>query len=479
VMESDASSDGAFDDAADFGIPSPRKAERGRGNNERRMDGGDGVQKRGEKKSSRKGSSGSSGFANALKKMSLGSLGRYAEYQHRGSILPRRHVDEHGATRIETPSDGPGHRPWASHQDRLPPIPLSPESSSSSHDRTDSPDLDDYFTPPTIPTSMLHAHPSLPPHPTFPRVTARRDWQNLRSLPTPSSKVSEVQSNPKDGAAGFDLDIFSPRVSHAPVLRGIIDSLPVSPLELPSSRVSLMTLLDNRSYPSSALPTSPTSSPISNAEERTMPSLGQVASDWTKPTVTEPTPRNTPDSPARPSSSLYRLPRGSYPTSTSSPSIFPSSSYTNTLPFTRRHSAIIRPPILPSPTPPSLIMSPRSLGTPLIPPGPTSPSRLDTIAGLPPASLVAATVTLGRRVSDRNRRPSIAVRMGETRPTAGLGMGSMSGAGSGFRHKGPVESPTLARAESSKKRVPTPGTFGLEGEAEKRLVMEGDNPYFA
>jgi hypothetical protein len=33
--------------------------------------------------------------------------------------------------------------------------------------------------------------------------------------------------------------------------------------------------------------------------------------------------------------------------------------------------------------------------------------------------------------------------------------------------------------EGGKKRLPTPGTFGLEGEAEKRLVQEGDNPYFA
>jgi hypothetical protein len=28
-------------------------------------------------------------------------------------------------------------------------------------------------------------------------------------------------------------------------------------------------------------------------------------------------------------------------------------------------------------------------------------------------------------------------------------------------------------------RFPTPGTFGLEGEAERRLAIEDVNPYFA
>ena len=77
------------------------------------------------------------------------------------------------------------------------------------------------------------------------------------------------------------------------------------------------------------------------------------------------------------------------------------------------------------------------------------------------------------------RRPTIAVRVGETSPTAGLGMGPMNGAGSGFRQKVTEESPSITRSDSFTKRIPTPGTFGLEGEAAKRLESEGLNPYFA
>ena len=32
---------------------------------------------------------------------------------------------------------------------------------------------------------------------------------------------------------------------------------------------------------------------------------------------------------------------------------------------------------------------------------------------------------------------------------------------------------------ASMEHIPTPGTFGLEGEAERRMVTEGLNPYFA
>lgn len=464
-QEPSFSTDGAYDDPPDYGAPSPRRVDRGREG--RSID----IRHAWAQGSRSSRKTGSSGFAKALKKMSFGSLGRYAD--RRGSMSGRDTALP--GTHMTLPLDD---GPLGQLQDRhvLSPAPLSPDSS---HDSADSPDLDDFFTPPTIPTSLLQCHSAMPVHPTFPRPATRRDWRQLRTLPLPSHSSQSRHSpasSPEEGSTAFDLDIFSPRLARAPILRGIVDALPVSPLELPNSRVSLMTLLGNRSFPS-ATPTSSPSSPISDAEERTMPSLGQVASDWAQPNIAPPTPGSNTGSPARPSS--YRFPRASYPSSVSSPSIFPATSHSSTSTFTRRHSAIIRPPILPTPIPPSLLMSPRSLGTPLIPPGPTSPSRLDTIAGLPPVSLIASTVTLGRRVSDRVRRPQIAVRVGEISPTAGLGMGPMNGAGSGFRQKVTEESPSITRSDSFTKRIPTPGTFGLEGEAAKRLESEGLNPYFA
>ena len=420
TMQSGSPSNGALDDASPSGVTSPKTIDQGRERREKSLSKDRGVGTRGHRRSSTKSPSGSSAFAKALKKMSLDSLDRYAEsqFQHRDTILPRRHVDVHGATRVETPFDEPIKRPATAHRENLPPIPMPLQPDSSSHDCAASPEFDDLFTPPTIPTALLQTHSSSPHRPTPPHTIARRDHQ-LHSLPPhPNRAGGAPQPSLEDASEGFDLDIFSPCVSHAPVLRGIVDHLPVSPLEMPNPRVSMMTLLDKRPYRSSEKFSSPTSTPISNVEEQTMPSLGQAASNWSKPTASGPTTKNTPDSPARPSSGLHRLPRGSYPPSASSPSIFPASSYANTLPFARRHSAIIRPPVLHSPTPPSLIVSPRSLGTPLIPPGPTSPSRLDTIAGLPPASLVTSTVPLGRRVSDRVRRKSIAVRMGGTGPVS-------------------------------------------------------------
>lgn len=465
-LELDLSSDEGvlYGAAPQHGAPSPRKTGRGQASHGRITGCGPGLSLAPETRSSRKGSSGSSDFAQALKKINLGSSGRHAEYQHCETTLPRQMVDDDGGDRVERPFDAPNmanKRSAAGRGEKL------SSQSSSSHDSADPSELDDFFF------SLM------PAHSTFPCViNNQRGWRRSGSAappPIPAREISDLAFG--DAQVGFDLDIFSPRVSKAPVLRGIIDSLPVSPLQLSNPRESVMTLVDNRQCPSSAKPTTPTSSSICKAEEWPMPAPRQGASDWNRPNGNIGISGNTSRSSVRPPPVLYRLPRASYPCSAGPPSIFPPSN-SSTLPFTRRHSAIIRPPILPTPTPPSLIVSPRSLGTPLIPPGPTSPSRLDTIAGLPPASLVASTVAVGRRVSDRVRRHSIVVRVGDVPPTGGLGMGPISEVKNGFRPKRSKETTSLSAA-AIKTRAPTPATFGLDGEAEIRLVAEGDESYYA
>lgn len=398
------------------------------------------------------------GFARALKKLSLGSLGRHVEQARQRGSIPRQM------------RDGPGGG------DTLSPIPLSPQSSGSEIELEG-----EYFTPPTISTAVLRSFPALPSHGTLPRAALRPKQWTGGITPTPNHTPARerpdavsraVREAPEVGEDDpFDTDIFSPRVSQAPVLRGIIDSLPISPLELPSSRIIRpSSTLAVRDFPTPVLPRNTAPSPIVSVEPTSaMPSLGQVAS----------TLRHT-SSLTRPRSTMapgYRLPRASIPSSSTTPSLFPASYTHSTLPFTRRHFCIIRPPTLPSPTPPSLIASPRSLGTPLIPPGPTSPSRLDTLAGKPPQGFLVEAIP-DVLAETRARRTSAAIRAGAISPSSGLGFGTMTQAGSGFR-KGSNGGSSQGRRVSAGHRLPTPGTFGLEGEAEQRLVQEGVNPYFA
>lgn len=138
----------------------------------------------------------------------------------------------------------------------------------------------------------------------------------------------------------IDLDIFSPRVPPAPTLRGLMNGLPISPLELPSpaaERPSMMALFTRQSFPAPVILRNPASSPVvSTSTSRTMPSFAGVAEEFASASSSSPKPRSV---------------------STRSPGKLMS-------PYTgRRMSAIIRPPILPTPTPPSLLTSPRALGT--------------------------------------------------------------------------------------------------------------------
>jgi hypothetical protein len=62
----------------------------------------------------------------------------------------------------------------------------------------------------------------------------------------------------------------------------------------------------------------------------------------------------------------------------------------------------------------------------------------------------------------------------------GLGFGQISsanGSGSGFERK-KCEGGDGGE-EDVQGHVDTPGTFGLEGEAERRMMRDGMNPYFA
>lgn len=398
-------------------------------------------------------------FAKALKKLSLGSLSGHEQVRKRNSI-PRQMVDQ-------------------GESGRLSPVPLSPQSSHSELEVQD-----EYFTPPSISTAILQSVPSLPTHVTLPRGSLRPKQWTGEITPTPVHTPAKerpppaepVSSGPAEESSSplFNSDIFSPRVRQAPVLRGIIDSLPVSPLELPISRLTQSTTTSRMTeYPTPVLPRNTTPSPIlsANIANVAMPSLGQVVSD-----LQHSSSFSRPRSTVNPS---YRLPRASIPTSGSTPTLFPTSYTQSSLPFTRRHSAIIRPQTLPSPVPPSLITSPRSLGTPLIPPGPTSPSRLDTLAGRPPPGFVMETVP-DILADTRARRASAILRAGAMSPTSGLGFGAMTQAGSGFRKAKEGDGGSVHRGyDRTGHRLPTPGTFGLEGEAEQRMITEGINPYFA
>ena len=503
-MESSGSDQGAYDDADEVDTPGHAKVpyvhptgfQRGR---DRGVAAGLGGLDR---RSTRKG--GSSGFAKALKKLSLGKLGSHVERarearEHGGEDMSRDSTSTSNEadteeSRVDTPYAAPIPHSFMPRPSDLSPIPVSPAESLSPL----SPNFDEYFTPPTIPTALLRGHASLPAHPTFPtfprytsRYASRKDWMSSMTpmgmsapTPTPPPARERLEDCADSSSFPFKPDIFSPRVHRAPVLRGILDSLPVSPLELPQSQSVFPASFPRDHFPTPVLPRNAVPSPIAQAEDaQTMPSLGQVVSSCGS-------------SPARPSSAIFRLPRASVPTSHTSTSIFPTSTSASvpsfasnfsltlnanaSLPFTRRHSAIIRPPILPSPTPPSLITSPRSLGTPLIPPGPISPSRLETLVGAPPAAFAPSEAIPDILPSTRIRRVSAAVRVGAVSPpAAGLGLGALAGAGSGLRHVVGDDEQDDSEEESGTKRLPTPGTFGLEGEAEKRLVVEGINPYFA
>ena len=278
---------------------------------------------------------------------------------------------------------------------------------------------DEYFTPGAIASALLPSIASLLP------------------TPTPVRRAEKVASRAaladaaSDNTVEFNLHIFSPRMPSAPRLRGIMDAMPISPLELSATDPLLhpsIAALAHEQFATPVLPRNPASTPTMPHSEGSpvLPSRGSKGSDLASACKT-----STPHSPAR----SVRNP--------SSPCA-----------SRRRMSAIIRPPILPSPTPPSLLNSPRTLGTPILPP------RISSRRGAGPHYTYAAytvdqSATLPTMRKRRLRGPistSTSVGLG------GLGLGAIGG---------------------TQEHVATPGTFGLEGEAERRTARESENPYFA
>ncbi|WWC63929.1 uncharacterized protein I303_106534 [Kwoniella dejecticola CBS 10117] len=314
----------------------------------------------------------------------------------------------------------------------------------------------------------------------------------------------------------FDLTIFSPRprsmiLPQAPVLRGLslslIDhSLPISPLELPSTTATTTTSssISFSSLPPPPSTTTSSSEVITNTEEL-------ETSSWPTPLLSK-DPPNSPHIPilmpiprrgARPGT---RTPnqsiesvlnpqrivtvgrhksltdrRPSRPSSgrnssiTLDNAISKSNSISHTLTHTqtqdippttrRRMSLIIKPAILPCPTPPSLITSPKSLGTEYIPPL-FSPSSISPTSQTYFSSSVSSSSLSNASISGlpiRRGRGSLKMKLPQSyfRPSQDSNSASV-----------------LSSEEEAKEHVPTPGTFGLEGER-GRWDTGNVNPYFA
>ncbi|WVW79469.1 hypothetical protein I302_101438 [Kwoniella bestiolae CBS 10118] len=292
-------------------------------------------------------------------------------------------------------------------------------------------EIEEYYTPSFIPSSSF----------TSLKVTypSRSTNSNL-SYTKPDDTPSPV----------FDLSIFSPRPSqpHAPVLKGIIDGLPISPLELPSNSTSLREIA--LSFPTPVLFRDPPNSPITTVvmpiPRRGMPntSIESVLNAHTQ--------QKNPIS--RRSSLTDRERRPSRPSTT-----------IEGLPTTRRRmSLILKPSILPCPTPPSLLTSPKSLDSEYIPPL-FSPSSIS-----PTSSKFGGTAahSLAGGLPVRRGRGSLKLKLPPSHfaNSAGLGFGPEKDEGD---------------EKEREEHVPTPGTFGLEGEKERfeGEKVEGDNPYFA
>ncbi|OCF35665.1 hypothetical protein I317_03189 [Kwoniella heveanensis CBS 569] len=238
-----------------------------------------------------------------------------------------------------------------------------------------------------------------------------------------------------DGSAEpptFDLSIFSPRPPPPPVLRGILDNLPVSPLELPVLR-------NSATFPTPVFPRDPPTSPLHMpAPRRGIP--GESIESVLHPSLSRRSSIVGKDRPRRPS--IPGLPR-------------------------RRMSLSIRPAILPCPTPPSLLVSPKTLGSEYIPPL-FSPSSISPVTS---RFLIGSGPGGGGSSSLPRRRGRGSMRL-KLPPSY---FSSEQGTGLGIEQEVEFREAT---EKVNEEHVATPGTFGLEGE-KGRIQAEGVNPYFA
>ncbi|OCF79111.1 hypothetical protein I204_01056 [Kwoniella mangroviensis CBS 8886] len=267
------------------------------------------------------------------------------------------------------------------------------------------------------------------------------------TYPTKSNDTVQTSTGSEEESPIFDLSIFSPRpaLPNAPVLKGIVDTLPISPLELPSS-TSLGSVASFKdialSFPTPILSKDPPSSPI----VMPIPRKGISIPHQSIESVLNPYPCSTIN---RRSSLTDRRP--SRPSTT-----------IEGIPTTRRRmSLILKPAILPCPTPPSLLTSPKTLGSEYIPPlfSPNSTS--------PTSSLFINTTTGIGGLPVRRGRGSLKLKLPSSHFANSTGLGF-----------GPEKD---EREEEKEEHVPTPGTFGLEGEKERfgNEGIDGINPYFA
>ncbi|WVQ63799.1 uncharacterized protein L199_001953 [Kwoniella botswanensis] len=287
---------------------------------------------------------------------------------------------------------------------------------------------EEYFTPCLIPSSSF--------------VSVKTNYP-IKSNDTVQTSTGSVEESPT-----FDISIFSPRpaLPNAPVLKGIIDILPISPLELPSSS-SINSFGSFRdialSFPTPVLSKDPPGSPIVMPIPRkgisSIPhqSIESVLNPYPCSTINRRSSL-TDRRPTRPSTTIEGIPT-----------------------TRRRMSLILKPAILPCPTPPSLLTSPKTLGSEYIPPlfSPSSTS---------PTSSLFVTTTIGiGGLPNRRGRGSLKLKLPPSHFANSTGLGF-----------GPEKD---EKEEEKEEHVPTPGTFGLEGEKERfgSERVEGVNPYFA
>ncbi|CAD6573405.1 MAG: hypothetical protein TREMPRED_000820 [Tremellales sp. Tagirdzhanova-0007] len=312
------------------------------------------------------------------------------------------------------------------------PLPTTKDSDASTPEDEDDAEaenyaeVDEFFTPGAIPSSIFPSIATLLP------TSIPTPLVGTVSLPVSKAIPQSLENAPTDFSPDLNLDIFSPRLPAAPRLRGIMYSLPISPLQLPppdASRSSMFAILAEYAGPTSVTPNDLVTTQILSASDCTaMPSLEAGLVSLSRPRV-----------------GLERSPRVRL--------------------AGRRLSAVIRPPILPSPTPPSLLSSPRALGTPVLSPCISPCPRRSSYGsyGRSFASSYLAGTSFKRRRPDRGM---MVVSPSGSSEVGGLGFGEI------VKKAGVHEGPSL-------EHVPTPGTFGLEGEAERRMITEGVNPYFA
>ncbi|WWC91111.1 uncharacterized protein L201_006052 [Kwoniella dendrophila CBS 6074] len=341
-------------------------------------------------------------------------------------------------------------------------------------DNSPKPDTEkeEFFTPCFNPSSSFNKS-------TYPSRLGRSTVNVVSAI----NKETEIQRNIEESSPIFDCSIFSPRpdskiLPRAPILKALdrndSPSLPISPLDLPSIS----------SFSSVLFPTLDNTSKISNITETQTEIDTKVGADNSSPSsIIIPTPRRSlPDqsiesilnpslvqmSLGRKSSLTERRPssRTSFglpsTVSTESPSL-------GVLPR-RRMSVIIRPSVLPCPTPPSLLTSPKTLGNEYLPSFNSNVPLFSPCSISPTQSIFnsqTSSLALGGSISGlpiRRGRGSLKMKL----PPSYLGNSNGLGLGSEKNDQEPEK----------EEHIPTPGTFGLESEKDKMDQVEV-NPYFA